>query len=78
MWSAKGTANTYGCGGRREGVELGDSDGFLIGERREKIGGGTGEKSLAGARWAGNENIMMPSNSHCESTFSKILATDMV
>lgn len=43
---------------RGEGMNLGDFDLFFGGGRREKVGGGTGEQSFAGAGWSGEEEVM--------------------
>ena len=39
-------------------MNLGDFDLFFGGGRREKVGGGTGEQSFAGAGWSGQEEVM--------------------
>ena len=62
VWGAEGALSKIIVRRRGEGMNLGDFDLFFGGGRREKVGGGTGEQSFAGAGWSGEEEVMVAGN----------------
>ena len=75
---AEGASGDDAVGFAGDGVELGDGDLFFGRGRREKAQGGASEEGFAGARRAGDEEVVVAGDGDGEGALGEGLATDVV